>query len=255
MMAIDQALRAGRWPTMKTFTDEFEVDPRTIRRDLDYMRDELRAPIKYSRARRGYWYREPSYRLPCMLFNEGELLAVLLAERTMRQFRGTPFEADLRHAVEKLGTMLPDGLSVRLETVADLLSVLPATRVEYDAETFHALTEATVRRRRLELRYWSASRNETTRRLFDPYEISAVDDGWYALGRCHLRGAIRNFAVQRLRSATYVRPCKELPGTVFICRARRRLLQASIICMSPFFVSPFFRVQGEGRRLKIPPPL
>jgi predicted DNA-binding transcriptional regulator YafY len=66
---------------------------------------------------------------------------------------------------------------VRIEVIVDVLSVLSAARIEYDAETFHTLTEAMIRRRRLELRYWSASRNETTRRLFDPYEISAVDDG------------------------------------------------------------------------------
>jgi predicted DNA-binding transcriptional regulator YafY len=32
--------------------------------------------------------------------------------------------------------------------------------------------------------YWTASRNETTRRDFDPYELSLVDDGWYVFGYC-----------------------------------------------------------------------
>jgi predicted DNA-binding transcriptional regulator YafY len=201
MMAIDQALRAERWPNTKTFADEFEVNRRTIQRDLDYMRFELRAPIKFSRARQGFCYTERSYRLPYFQLSEGELVAVLLAERMMRQFRGTPFETDLRQAIEKLATMLPDGVSVHLDNIADFLSVLPATQIDYDANTFHILTAATVCRRRLELRYWSASRNETTRRLFDPYEMSLVDDGWYALGHCHLRGAIRTFALQRVRSA------------------------------------------------------
>ena len=38
MKAIDQALRAGRWPTDKSLAAELEADPRTIRRDLEYMR-------------------------------------------------------------------------------------------------------------------------------------------------------------------------------------------------------------------------
>ncbi len=50
------------------------------------------------------------------------------------------------------------------------------------------------------MRYWSASRNETTRRLFDPFALASVHDGWYAIGHCHLRVDIRMFAIQRVQS-------------------------------------------------------
>jgi hypothetical protein len=40
MQAIDWALRAGRWPTSKSLARELKVDPRTIRRDIEFMRDE-----------------------------------------------------------------------------------------------------------------------------------------------------------------------------------------------------------------------
>ncbi len=199
-MAIDLALRANRWPDDKVLARELEVDPRTIRRDLEYMRDELRAPIKFDHVRRGYSYTEPTFRLPSFLLTQGELISLFLAERMMRQFRGTPFEPDIRSAIEKLGTMLPDRVSVRLDAVADFLSVLPDTECQYDPKSFNALTSAIVRRRRLDLRYWSASRNETTRRRFDPYALSAVHDGWYAIGHCHLRVEIRMFAIQRVQS-------------------------------------------------------
>ena len=56
MKAIDQALRAGRWPTDKSLAAELEADPRTIRRDLEFLRDQLHAPIAFSRARRGDCY-------------------------------------------------------------------------------------------------------------------------------------------------------------------------------------------------------
>ena len=39
-------------------------------------------------------------------------------ERMTQQFRGTPFEPDLRRAIAKLSEMLPDGVSVRLDDVA-----------------------------------------------------------------------------------------------------------------------------------------
>jgi predicted DNA-binding transcriptional regulator YafY len=58
MQAIDQALRARKWPTDKTLAKDLEVDPRTIRRDLEFMRNEHHAPIAFDRVRRGYHYME-----------------------------------------------------------------------------------------------------------------------------------------------------------------------------------------------------
>jgi hypothetical protein len=39
--------------------------------------------------------------------------------------------------------------------------------------------------RRLKMAYWTASRNETPSRLFDPDAHSFVNDGWDAFGYCH----------------------------------------------------------------------
>ena len=50
MQAIDQALRARKWSNDKTLARDLEVDPRTIRRELEFMRDEHHAPIAFDRA-------------------------------------------------------------------------------------------------------------------------------------------------------------------------------------------------------------
>jgi predicted DNA-binding transcriptional regulator YafY len=76
MQAIDHALRAERWPTDKTLAADLEVDPRTIRRDLEFMRDEHHAPIEFDRVRRGYYYADPTFRLPLVQTGQGEMLAL-----------------------------------------------------------------------------------------------------------------------------------------------------------------------------------
>ena len=78
MQAIDQALQARKWPTDKTLAKDLEVDPRTISRDLEFMRDEHHAPIRFNLARRGYHYTEPTYRLPLLQSSHGELLRPFL---------------------------------------------------------------------------------------------------------------------------------------------------------------------------------
>ena len=44
-LKIHEDLRAGVWPNTRMLARKLEVDRRTIRRDIDYMRDQLHAPI------------------------------------------------------------------------------------------------------------------------------------------------------------------------------------------------------------------
>jgi hypothetical protein len=57
--AIDQALRARKWPTDKTLAKDLEVDPRTIRRDLEFMRDGHQFGQRVARTMCGSTNRRP----------------------------------------------------------------------------------------------------------------------------------------------------------------------------------------------------
>lgn len=200
IMAIDRAIRSGGWPNASNLARELEVNPRTVRRDITYLRDQLHAPVEFDPARNGYRYSEPTFRLPYLQLTEGELVAVLLAERVLRQYRGTPFEGDLKRAFAKMTVLLPDAVSVRLDVAADCLSVLPSVQTTYDPGTFEALARAAVGRRSVEMVYWTAGRNATSSRGFDPYSLMLRDEGWYTVGRCHHRDEVLVFALQRVRS-------------------------------------------------------
>jgi predicted DNA-binding transcriptional regulator YafY len=199
MMVIDQELRRKSWPNAATLARRLEVNVRTIRRDIAYLRDQLRAPIEFDREHNGFFYTEPSYRLPYLQFTQSELIALGLAERMIGASRGTPFEKDLKRALAKLQDVLPGDGSIDLESIADWVSVLPGVLSRYDAASFCALAAAVARRVRVEMVYWTASRNQTTRRKVDPYDLALLDGDWYLLGYCHERRSVRIFAVQRIR--------------------------------------------------------
>src|SRR5262245_8629434 len=64
LAAIDQAIRAGHWPNASTLARTLEVSPRTIQRDLTFLRDRLAAPIAFDPVHNGYAYTDKEYRLP-----------------------------------------------------------------------------------------------------------------------------------------------------------------------------------------------
>ena len=52
----------GYLPSRSDFRRELEVSPRTLARDLDFLRDEERAPIEYDARAHGYRLTDETYR-------------------------------------------------------------------------------------------------------------------------------------------------------------------------------------------------
>ena len=199
--AIDRAIREGTWPNATGLARELEVSPRTVQRDLIFLRDRLLAPLRFDPRRNGYCYTSAGYQLPFFRLTEGELVAMFLAERLLRQYRGTYFEVELERAFQKIVDLLPEGVSMDLSAVAETLSVTPTVLTVQDIETFRTLARAVLKRRRLRIAYWTAWRNELTERQIDPYHLTLIDGDWYLIAHCHLRGSVRLFAAVRVRKA------------------------------------------------------
>jgi predicted DNA-binding transcriptional regulator YafY len=210
--ALDRALRAGRYPNASSFAGELGVSPRTVQRDIEFLRDRWGVPIEFDPARNGYRYADPTYRLAALTLTEGELFGLLLAERVLRQHAGRPYADELARAFRKVVAGLPDEVTVDLVDLDADLSFRPAAAATLDPGVFRGLAAAVRGRRRLALDYWSASRGEATRRVVDPYHLACVDAQWYLIAHCHLRGEVRMFAPARIRSLAETGELFERPG-------------------------------------------
>jgi predicted DNA-binding transcriptional regulator YafY len=209
MLVIDQSLRACSWPNASTLGKRLEAHPRTIRRDLVYMRDQLHAPIEFDPRRNGYHYTEPSYRLPFLQLTEGELVALFLAEQHLRQYRGTPYGPNLAHAFAKITAGLNEPIEVDGHRLSKAISFRTSAPPMFDVSIIKTLIAAIVRRRRVVIDYWSASRDAESRREVDPYHLMSCDGQYYLIAYCHMRGGIRQFVPGRIRALT-------LTETIFI---------------------------------------
>ncbi|HEY8504219.1 MAG TPA: transcriptional regulator [Gemmataceae bacterium] len=211
LLEIDRVIRAGEYPNATTLAERLEVHPRTVHRDLDFLRCSWGAPLEFCRLRNGFYYRDPDYALPLMRLTEGELVALFLAERAMQRYKGTPFAQDLATAFRKLTARLPDTVTVNLDHLREGYSFRGPEPGGADPRMFRQLERAVREGRQLELVYWSASRDEVCRRVVDPYHLTSVQGEWYLIAYCHLREEVRMFAPSRVRSlketgARFARP-------------------------------------------------
>ena len=200
MLRIHQAIQSRTFPTASTLARELEVSTKSVYRDLEFMRDRLRLPLEFDARRGGYHYTEEVSAFPTVQVTEGELFALLVAEKALQQYRGTSFEKPLLSAIRKMEQSLPDTISLNLAEVEQSISF--QTRVEpiLDLGIFDALAKATTARQQLRLRYRKPGQQAAEERIVDPYHLANINGEWFLFAFDHLRQDIRTFVPARIQS-------------------------------------------------------
>ncbi|MDD5199441.1 MAG: WYL domain-containing protein [Terrimicrobiaceae bacterium] len=199
MLAIHNQLAAGRFPNCFKLARELEVATKTIHRDVEFMRDQLGLPLAYDRAAHGYFYTEPVTGFPAVQVSHGEIVALLIAQKAVEQYRGTAFEKPLQSAFSKLAAGLEGESGIALHELADAISFRPQGLAAAELDTFQILAEATLKHREVSFRYRSLGRSGDEVRRVQPYHLGCLANQWYLIGRDCDRKAVRTFALSRLQ--------------------------------------------------------
>ena len=200
MLQIHQVLKLGGYPNATTLAHQLEVCTKSIQRDLEFMRDRLELPIQYDGSRFGFFYTEPVKAFPTLQITEGELFALVVAERALQQYRGTSFEKPLLSALQKMEQSLPDTISLSLTDVEQTISFRTSSEPILDLGIFDTLAKATTTRRQLELTYRKPGQKHAEQRIVDPYHLANINGEWFLFAFDHLRNDLRTFAPTRIKA-------------------------------------------------------
>ena len=200
MMRLHTRLQANRYPNCSTLAQELEVVPRTVMRDLEFMRDRLRLPIQFDRHRRGFHYTEPVDQFPHLAFSEAELFALLVAHKAIALYSNTPFQKPLASAFRRLIARLDSSAQYALTTLEQGFAFRPFAPEDNDLKNFEVLTRALKEHRLLKFQYRNLGSAKAQSRLVQPYTLGYVEGHWYLFAFDVHRQAIRTFALPRLRS-------------------------------------------------------
>jgi predicted DNA-binding transcriptional regulator YafY len=200
MLRIHQLVQSGSFPNATNLAAELEVSTKSIHRDIEFMRDRLQLPMEFNRARFGYGYTEEVNAFPTVQITEGELFALIVAERALQQYRGTSFEKPLLSAIKKMEQSLPETISLDLAEVERTISFRTRAEPILDLNVFDCLAKATTARQQLELTYRKPGMQQTEQRVVDPYHLANINGEWFLFAFDHLRKDIRTFVPARIKS-------------------------------------------------------
>lgn len=200
MLKIHQLLEAKKFPNATTLASELEVTTKTIHRDIEFMRDRLNLPVEFNRVRNGFYYSSEISAFPTMQITEGELVALIVAEKALQQYRGTSFEKPLLSAIKKMEQALPDNISLNFADVENSISFSTRAEPILDLKIFDVLAKAVSQRLQLELNYRKPGQKAEARTV-DPYHLANINGEWFLFAYDHARKDIRTFAPARVQSA------------------------------------------------------
>jgi predicted DNA-binding transcriptional regulator YafY len=199
MVKIHEMLAAGRLPNCSRLAGVFEVSYKTVQRDIDFMRDQLLLPIDYDQANHGFRYTKPVSQFPLVTVSQGELVALLVAQKAIEQYRGTSFEKPLRSAFQKLASSMDEAAGVSLHELSGAVSFRPAGVTVAEMRVFEVLAGALAAGQVVEFDYLGLRADKPERRRVDPYHLACIDNQWYLIAGDQVRGARRTFALTRIR--------------------------------------------------------
>jgi predicted DNA-binding transcriptional regulator YafY len=142
--------------------------------------------------------------VPALRLSPTELMALAFSRQLLTPLQGTLISASLNSALTKINAAIPSEASDYVQRLDQWFSVGlgPHKNYRQHRDTIDVLSQAIAHRHTVQMRYYSAGRNATTRREVDPYRLRYVDGALYLIAYCHWRKDVRMFAVERIKALT-----------------------------------------------------
>lgn len=178
---------------------ELETSERTIKRDIERLRDFHRAPIVWEPAARTYRYNEPFDLLTGLRLNANETLAIVLAGHTFAAWSETPLGRVLTEALGKIARFAGDAISLPADAMrACLFTPDSPLGMESGSRWFASLLEAILHRRTIKLSYRKPASTRPETRIIRPLHLACLDHRWMLIAHDDGKKAWRNFLLDRI---------------------------------------------------------
>ena len=198
MHRIHQLLQNKEYPNCTKLAKEFEVAKRTMKRDIEFMKDQMQLPIGFDVGQNGYFYTEPVDHFPELPMSEADVFALFMASKAIEQYQGTPFQRLLETAFRRLTGRLDENVKFSMGSLDSVLSFRPFAPGDADLRAFEVLAKGVRERRAVTFMYRNHGALAAQRRHVHPYHIAYVNNQWCLFAFDVKREAMRTFVLCRL---------------------------------------------------------
>lgn len=199
---IERLLGARRSTPRSLLLDELGVSWATLKRDLDYLRNRLNAPIVFDRALGGYRFEQQAttFELPGLWFNASEAHALLTLHGLLAEIQPGLLSAHIEPLKLRLRAILASAGHTQDE-VKNRIRMLTIAARQASPASFEVIAHAVLARKQLLISHYNRASDALVERTVSPQRLVYYRDNWYLDAWCHSRNAIRSFALDAIRAA------------------------------------------------------
>ena len=176
--------------------ERLKVHPRTLRRDIDRLR-QLGYPVQASSGVAGGYAFRAGQALPPLLLDDEEALAVSIALRTATAGAVGGIEEPALRALVKLEQAMPARLRKRVDALRSAILPLDRTGPVVEASVLATLAGACRDQLRTEFSYEDAQ-GRSAQRSVEPQGVVHTGERWYLVAWDRVRSDWRTFRIDRI---------------------------------------------------------
>ncbi|MCP2329230.1 putative DNA-binding transcriptional regulator YafY [Hamadaea flava] len=176
--------------------DRLGISERTLRRDVDRLRD-LGYPVQASRGTDGGYQLAPGAVLPPLLLDDEEAVALAVGMGDAAQSGIAGIEEAAVRALTKVVQVLPPRLRTRVNALRAMTVSPSSSGPVVPAEVLTLIAQACRDEERLRFRYTARGGPDTDREV-EPHRVVALGGRWYLVAYDLTRHDWRSFRLDRL---------------------------------------------------------
>ncbi len=177
-------------------TNGNHISDSTIEKDLQYMKLEYDAPIKFSRSHNGYYYTVEGYSID---LNADQIDAIKMAANVLSQFKNTAIFSEFHSAIDKILDRVNISSDIQDEAI-DRFVQFETAPVIVGTEYLGELLEAIKAKKSVVLGYQKFQSDEIKQRSINPYLLKEYQNRWYVIGYDIDDGFVKTYSLDRIKT-------------------------------------------------------
>jgi predicted DNA-binding transcriptional regulator YafY len=195
---IDREIASGKYPNTRTLAEANETGTATISRDIEFMKDQLNAPIEYDFKQKGYYYTKTAFRLPAAFTSAEDMLALGMAKTLLSLYRNTPIYDAADQLMESITAPLGEAEAGRWHE--ERIVVPPIPSVQFSPEIWQCVCEGLRKNRVLSFEYRRSWDSDYSPRRVHPYQLLFDNGAWYLYAYSTEGRGMRMYSLPRIRN-------------------------------------------------------
>jgi predicted DNA-binding transcriptional regulator YafY len=207
---ISSLLQKNAYPTPASLIEEYKdlelysglgrgtYCEKTVRRDIQVLKNEFNCPIAYSRKVPGYYLTNHNWSFECPTdLSEHGMLTLIIGAKLVEDIFPSPLKDRVKIAVDEiLKWNNPDFLD---SACVNSLKIFAESSAHQTPELFSEIFEAWLKHKMIKIGYDDLSGGVTERKV-EPHILFLYNREWRIKAWCHLKKGYRTFVVNRIKS-------------------------------------------------------